>query len=127
MKKKFMLLFLPLALMACEGQTTRVFTVVNSSDSEVFMDSVPSFDTILNFNILPNSSQEIRMTNNLGGSSFPEERAFLSSVYIYNANADTIKKEIWVDSNWTDEIEELKKVPSTWRHDYTFEMTASDF
>ena len=112
---------------SCEGGTDYYYEVLNSSSTEIVVDSIPGYDTMYSYTIQPNSRKEIYFFSKLGGSSTRSSKEIFMDVIVHNTNGDTLSKPIWADSNWLATIKELSRVPSGWRHDYLFVVSDSDF
>ena len=117
-----------LSLASCEGLTSVERIIENNSSSEINV--VVIFDEIdtLNSYIEMGGSELIRITEQLGGqptASSPGNT--ISSLLIINESGDTLRKDYTVDENWLIEIEERSRIPSTYYHAYTFQVTDDDF
>lgn len=124
-------LFLAIVLWGCEGNTHQAYFLRNqTSESVVVVHSHSAYsaspmDTV----VVP--SGEVKELGNedwLGGRVEPDlPAAFIDTFLVYNADGMLCTKD-WTQMNaWEIESFEDRKVPSQWRHEYTFEVQESDF
>lgn len=119
------------SLFACEGNTTRVWMVRNSSEdaikvtSKMHQNYQEGSDTLL---IPPATFGTFGINDQRGGTANPGSPSdYIITLQISNASNDSITKDYREDSNWTIRSQHRKKVPSDYLHEFTFEIFEADF
>ncbi len=124
-----MLLAIATLMTSCEGNTDRDWIIKNNSSTKIDVTATLVFNSsTVSETIDSDISKTLTITNQLGGSEraqLPDE-AF-SSFIITNENGDTFKKDFALPENWMTTIEQVKKVPSLYEHEYILEVNDEDF
>lgn len=125
----FAAILLSVLFTSCEGNTDYEWKVENKSSTAIEVISHITFlDVSANKTIEVNDITTITVSDQLGGNSTEQEPSNTFSIFkIVNANGDTLIKDYRLSANWDANIEHLKKVPSNYKHDYTFTVVDSDF
>lgn len=121
-------LSLIIALSSCEGNTDRIRIIKNNTSGPIMVSA--SGISISNFNksISEGESEMLFIGGQMGGSDQVENPATgISSLIIVNSTGDTCSKDFTIQSNWDIKIEQTKKTPSNWKHEYTFILNDGDF
>jgi len=122
-------LSLGLLLTSCEGNTDRDWIIANDSSSSIevtatfILDSGMSKETINSGN-----SKTITITNQLGGNSTPQApNEVFTSLLVTNEEGGTFTRDFTLLENWESTIEQTKRVPSNYVHEYILYVTNEDF
>ena len=62
-----------------------------------------------------------------GNSTAQQPETYLSSLVIVNAEGDTAQKDFTNLENWESSIDQVKKTPSQYEHEYVFQVSDLDF
>lgn len=124
--------FVAVLLMGCEGNTQQSYFLENATSDwvtvihahSVFTDGM-DLDTV---SIAAGERQELGVENWLGGREQPDlPAAFIDTLIVFNSAGQLCTKNWLLMSEWEIESFEDRKVPSQWRHEYTFNVTEGDF
>lgn len=120
-----------LLLCSCEGATEMYYTVNNQSGQAITVKSISYYsefgDTTIT-EIAPGVQSGILHRTERGGRSEPEMPSYaFSYIGIVNEQSDSCTKDWTFEENWPVFIRQLKRMPSEYRHDYSFIVTDSDF
>jgi len=113
---------------SCEGETTRTWSVQNNSSITINVTATTYSGNSTSNSIPANESQVIIMEKIDGGTDaegIPNEE--FSSFLITNATGAQTTKSFQNVENWTSTIEQTKKTPSTFEHQYVFTVSDADF
>jgi hypothetical protein len=122
------LLSLIILLASCEGNTDRVRQVRNNTSGNIQVSANGSMLTNFNKTISINQTEILYIGNQLGGTDYVEYPANgIATMVITNASGDTCTKDFTIQANWDISVEQRKKIPSDWLHEYTFIVEDSDF
>lgn len=131
MKKHFqytLLLAVVVILFSCKGNTNKTRIVKNNSSDTITVRANISGDPNYLVNINPGQETVMGVVDDEGGTGIPEEPIyFIYQMYVTKNTFDTIKKDYRDKKNWDTKIEQTKKVPSEYKHEYTFVVNNSDF
>ena len=122
------ILGLTFTLASCEGNTDRIRQIRNNTSGSINV--IADGTTVSNYNesISVGQTEILFIESQLGGSDYIETpSAGIISMIITNTSGDTCLKDFIPQNNWEIIVEERKKVPSDWRHEYTFIVDDSDF
>ena len=116
-------------LMSCEGNTNREWIVKNNSSTTIKVEAGLVFNTsTVTKNIAAGSSEIITITEQRGGTATPQTPSdVFSSMIITNAATDSLNKDYKLAANWKATIEQTKKRPSLYEHEYILNLTDQDF
>lgn len=122
------LLILPF-LVACEGNTDFTWSVNNQSAGTITISGLNSiYADTLNLDIQAGQQEVIGVFSQLGGNSTPQiPSGAFSTLVITNSVGDTTTKNYEIQANWEVLIEQTRKIPSNYEHNYTFTVNDSDF
>jgi hypothetical protein len=120
------------ALMGCEGNTRQIYFIANETSGPVTVIHAHSsyiqgmdLDTVT---VPSGERQELGMEDWLGGRIDPDLPAtFIDTLLIYNADGVLTNRDWTLMDTWDIESFEDRKVPAQWRHEYTIEVSDSDF
>jgi hypothetical protein len=113
---------------ACEGNTDKIRFIQNSSESAILVTANGGSLTDYTNTIAAGQTDTLFFGGQLGGTSQIENPAFgIDTLIIVNAAGDTCTKEYTLQDNWIISVEQIKKRPSNWRHEYTFQVNEGDF
>lgn len=129
MNKLFGILFISLLLLSCEGNTSIKFSLMNNTSGDLTVyqsnNNTDGFDTSI---VTIGNTYVLYEADLLGGQSqsfLPTE--FIDTLVVVNANMDTMQKDFTQTPNWQNQIDELKKFPASWGHEYILEVRDADF
>ena len=129
MNKLFGGLFISLLFISCEGNTSIKFSLLNNTSGALTVyhsdNNTDGLDTSI---VTMGNSYMLYEMDLLGGQSqsfLPTE--FIDTLIVVNANMDTMQKDFTQKPNWQNQIDELKKFPASWGHEYTLEIRDADF
>jgi hypothetical protein len=115
-------------LFSCEGNTDRIRTIQNNTSGTIQVIADGNLPADYNKTIPSGGAETLFISGQLGGSDFIENPAEgIHSLIILNAFGDTCVKDYLLQSNWSIDVQQTKRFPSNWRHEYTFSITDSDF
>ena len=125
----FIVIFLAILFSSCEGNTDRFWKISNESSGQIHVESISNFDnTEFKDSISSGALKTISMNSQLGGNSNPQlPTQAISSLIVINDAGDTLKKDYTLEENWESIIENTRKVPSNYEHEYILEVTDEDF
>lgn len=124
----FALLGFIIALTSCEGNTDRSRQIENNTSGLITVFANGSNVSNYDNTISAGETETLFISNQLGGSDYVETPATgISSLIIINAAGDTCLKDYLPKDNWEISVEQTKKTPSNWQHNYTFIVNDSDF
>lgn len=120
------------ALMGCEGNTRQIYFIANETSGPVTVIHAHSsyiqgmaLDTVT---VPAGERQELGMEDWLGGRIDPDlPTAFIDTLLVYNEGGALTDRDWTLMETWEIESFEDRKIPSQWRHEYTIEVTDSDF
>jgi hypothetical protein len=122
---------LAIGLWSCEGNTHQAYFLLNgTADDVVVVHShsayLPSpLDTVL---VAAGELKALGTEDWLGGRVNPDlPAAFIDTFVVYNAAGVLCTKDWTLMDSWSIESFEDRKIPSQWRHEYTFEVGPTDF
>ena len=123
-------LFVTVALLGCEGQTTREWYVQNDSSRQltIYADMVFYSNFIDTVIIAPYSADMISFNEVRGGQDYagPAVRQG-DSVDVVAQPPDSLTKDIINETNWLVETDHKRKIPSFYYHRFTFVVSNADF
>lgn len=114
-------------MISCEGQTNRTWKVHNLSSYDVNIEYKEVFGEIEDTILASGEKMQIGYIELLGGQSEagePEE--YIDSLLIFNLT-DTCKKDFKLAENWIIVSDHFSRIPSTFTHEFTFEIEDKDF
>ena len=115
-------------LISCEGNTDRVRQIRNESSHSINVNASGTNVSNYDKSIAAGETEILFIGNQLGGSDYVEEPANgITTLIIVNSLGDTCTKDFSIKENWDIHVEQRKKVPSDWQHEYTFIVNDSDF
>jgi len=116
-------------LTACEGNTDYTWKVTNNSSSSITAYSFGILDTTANVKqIASGNTETVLLGGQMGGNSTAQQpETYLSSLVIVNAEGDTAQKDFTNLENWESSIDQVKKTPSQYEHEYVFQVSDLDF
>ncbi|MDX2360739.1 MAG: hypothetical protein QNK23_08025 [Crocinitomicaceae bacterium] len=113
---------------ACEGETTRTWTVQNNSSSTIYVTSATYAGSSTSDSVLANQSQIIAtdvLDEGTDSEGIPSEE--FSSFSVSNSSGVSTTKSYQNVENWNSTIEQTKSTPATFEHQYIFTVTDADF
>lgn len=119
-----------LTLTSCEGNTDRYRHIQNNSgvDISIYASGNSFYEFEFQENLEAGQSVMFYNTNLRGGTDQIENPAMgIDSLLIINNTGDTCTLDYNIESNWNTEVEQRRKVPSDWQHNYTLTIKDSDF
>ena len=130
--KRFFAVFslaIALLLSACEGNTDREWIIQNQSSNRIEVQAtLISTIAFIPKEIQPAQERSIFINSERGGnSSVVNTSDLFAKIIITNSLGDTLKKDPLLQTSWETDVEETKKVPSNYKHEYRFTITDSDF
>jgi hypothetical protein len=121
-------LILNVFLTSCEGNTDRIRIIENQTSGSVNVTATGSLVSTFDKRLSMGQSETLYLGGQMGGSDMVENPADgISTLLIINTNGDTCSKDFTIQSNWDIQVEQTKKTPSNWKHEYTFIVRDSDF
>jgi uncharacterized membrane protein YcgQ (UPF0703/DUF1980 family) len=126
---KLLFLVATLSLFACQkSRTDRTWIVQNSSSSAIQVNATNNYGVVITANIevgksstlSVDSKEEATTTVTNPGSKF-------RSISITNANNETFKKDYMIETNWEANVEQTKKHPKKYSHEYKLVVKDTDF
>lgn len=121
-------LSLIIALSSCEGNTDRIRIIKNNTSGPIMVSASGTSISNFNMSISEGQSETLFIGGQRGGSDLVENPATgISSLIIVNSTGDTCTKDFTIQTNWDIRVEQTKKIPSNWNHEYTFILNDSDF
>lgn len=130
MKNSFFLgiSILAIFLVSCEGKTVFELRISNQSSNEITAYYQIIYDDPKEETIASNRDKYIMYTENVGGKSEAiSPDLYFESLVIVNSLGDTCTKDFTDDFAWKREVEEEKKTPASYSHDYNFIVEDIDF
>lgn len=122
---------LAIGLWSCEGNTRQVYFLQNDTDAAVVVVHshsayLPSpVDTVT---VPAGELKELGSEDWLGGRIDPDlPAAFIDTFLVFNADGALCTKDWTPMDAWEIASFEDRKIPSQWRHEFTFRVEASDF
>lgn len=129
---RLLLLALPLLALlftACEGNTDRTWKVQNDSSMNITFVAVElATTTSISESIAPGTTFTITTASQRGGSDYvqtPTET--FDAMLVLAANGDLLNRDVSLASSWENSVEQTKKVPSNWEHEYVLVLNDTDF
>ena len=127
----FALSFASVMLMSCEGNTRQTYFLSNESSGPVTVVHAHSaylpmeLDTVT---VLAGEVKELGSEDWLGGRVEPDlPAAFIDTMLVFNEQGLLTTRDWTMMSAWDIASYEDRKLPSQWRHEYTFTVTDEDF
>lgn len=107
------------------------YTVNNQSGQTITVKSMSYYsefgDTTIT-QIAPGVQSGILHRTERGGRPEPDMPSYaFTYIGIFNEQLDSCTKDWTYEQNWPVNIRQLKRIPSEYRHDYSFVVTESDF
>jgi hypothetical protein len=113
--------------MACEGQTSRTWNVHNLSASDVHVEYKYRYTDADDTLLLSGELLEIAYEELLGGQNEAGEPfESIDSLLIFNVT-DTCTKDFKLSENWIIVSDHTSRLPSIFKHVFTFEIEDKDF
>jgi hypothetical protein len=126
MKHVVMILCSAIYLMACEGNTARIWKVDNQTDG-ILKVQINSDSDSNSLSVTRMCAGEIIRRDQLGGSDTPgpPDQSFTELLIILAD--DTLQTDYTLTESWQIESDHLKKVPSHWQHEFTLVVNDEGF
>ena len=122
------LLSLAILFPSCEGNTDRIRQIRNNTSGLIQVVANGMYIPDYNASISTGQTESLFVSHQRGGSSYVESPSMgITDMTITNASGDTCLKEFTLPGNWEINLEERKKTPSDWQHEYTFIVNENDF
>ncbi|MGV6861161.1 MAG: hypothetical protein ACWA41_05285 [Putridiphycobacter sp.] len=122
------ILFLAFMLQSCEGETKYYRNLENNTTDQIHVYATGEWFESIDQNLASGESMLIYYWEKRGGTSanmIPAEG--IDTLIITNNAGDTCNKAYEPQENWVIEVEEAKKIPSIYAHNYTFVVNQGDF
>lgn len=123
------LLFISLAitLVSCDGSTEEIFTVTNSSSSELtLIFETPYLGTDSIQYILPGEEKVVAYFSLRGGIEKPKSAVVFDSIGVFN-DTDTLQYNLAFTQDWTTITIQESKFPSSYKHSHSVTIIDDNF
>ena len=125
MKSIFSLLFLYVLITSCEGNTSVKYSLLNKSSENITVYySYNESDGLESEQVQIGATFILFELDVLGAIDSPfQPTEYFDTLIVVNTSMDTMQKDFSQTMNWQNQIDQLKKFPPNWGHEYTIEVT----
>lgn len=127
---RYALALLPvLLLMSCDGSSTYRHWLRNTTDEPVHVRAeITASAMVIDTDIDAGEETVFSVFELIGGRPDPGlPTEWIMNMVVTNAAGDTLKTDVAMEASWGICSEQLRKVPSSYQHDFFLEVRAADF
>lgn len=124
---RLLYLFVLILLFSCEGYTSYQLDIENKSSETIYVEGNSFFSGSIDTVIQSNQKITVSFYDQMGGRSNSGKASdYIDSLLVFS-EFDTVIKDYRVSENWLIDSRQVKRIPSEYFHQFTFEVHDDDF